>query len=211
MNAVKYTFDTHFDTPKSRVAAPKAEPKFDAKAVEKISEEAFALGMATGKDQAAAEIAQKISDCLDQVSRQLHLLEGQENARRQAIKRDTARLAHIIGAKLAATLVSQKPLAEIEALVADCLETCQQEPKLVIRLNDSLIEPMQEKIDQMRRTQHFEGQIILFGDAGIPPGDGRIEWNDGGAERSGKALNEVIENIVERYVHSLDTAAKSAE
>lgn len=206
MKAVKYTFDNHFATSNSRTPMPKAEPKLDAKAVEKISEEAFHKGIATGKDQAIAETGHKISECLNQISQQLHMLEGQEYKRRQAAKRDVARLAHIIGAKLASTLISQRPIAELEALVADCLETCQQEPKLVIRLNEDLVGPMTEKVEQMKRDQHFEGQIVLLGDPNIAPGDGRIEWNDGGAERSGAALNGVIENIVERYVLSLEIA-----
>ena len=207
MKAVKYTFDNHFASdgrlPKPRA---KAEPKYDAKMVEKISEDAFANGLEAGKAQAETEIAHQISECLDRISHQLHQLEGQEQARRQAAKRDTARLAHIIGAKLAAELISRQPLAEIEALVADCLETCRLEPKLVIRLNDALIEPMTAKIEEMRRLQHFEGEIVLLGDGTIPVGDGRIEWNDGGAARSGAALNETIGTIVGRYVQSIDKA-----
>jgi flagellar assembly protein FliH len=208
MMAVKYTFDNQFAASSSRIPGPVSNnTRLDAKAVEKLTGEAFANGMATGRDQAMAETAHKISECLNQISGHLHRLAGQEQTRRQDSKRDIAKLAHIIGAKLASTLVGQRPLAELEALVADCFETCQQEPKLLIRVNDALIEPMTQKIDEMKQQMHFEGQITLLGDAGIQPGDGRIEWNDGGAERNGTALNEVIENIIERYVHSLERAA----
>jgi flagellar assembly protein FliH len=201
LKAVKYTFDTQFDQDVSRGPASRAEPKLDAKVVEKLKEEAFVTGVSTGRIQAEAE--------MDQIARQLHVLENQEFTRRQAAKKDVARLAHLIGKKLAATLIKAHPIGEIETLVAECLTTCQQEPKLVIKLNDALVEPMHERIEAMRLRQHLESQIILIGDADIPLGDGRVEWNDGGAERNSLELGEAIDGIVERYVHSIKLAEEN--
>jgi flagellar assembly protein FliH len=209
LKAVKYTFDTQFDQDVSRGPASRAEPKLDAKVVEKLKEEAFVTGVSTGRIQAEAEINSKISLSLDQIARQLHVLENQEFTRRQAAKKDVARLAHLIGKKLAATLIKAHPIGEIETLVAECLTTCQQEPKLVIKLNDALVEPMHERIEAMRLRQHLESQIILIGDADIPLGDGRVEWNDGGAERNSLELGEAIDGIVERYVHSIKLAEEN--
>lgn len=210
MKAVKYTFDNQFSSTGNPAPVRRVEPKFDVKAMDRAREEAYAQGVAAGYEQAMAETARKLFESLEQVGRQLQSLQDQERARRQVAKQDTARLAQVIGMKLAATLVKQVPLAELEDLVADCLATCRQEPKLIIKLNSTLVEPMQAQIDMLRQRQHFEGEIILKGDAGIPLGDGSVEWHDGGAERNSSALHLAIEEIVERYVHSLAAEGSQA-
>lgn len=203
MKAVKYTFDNHFSSTGNPAPVRRVEPKYDAKAMDRAREDSYASGVAAGYEQAMAETARKLCESVEQIGSQLQVLQDQARARRQTAKQDTARLAQVIGMKLAASLVKQIPLAELEDLVADCLATCHQEPKLIIKLNKMLVEPMQAQIDELRQRQHFEGEIILKGDAGIPLGDGSVEWHDGGAERNSSELNLAIEGIVERYVHSL--------
>ena len=120
-----------------------------------------------------------------------------------AIESDAAELAFAIANKLAPALMARQPMEEVRALVAECLQMMPMEPRMVIRIPDSLIEPLQEKIDQITVQAGFEGKIALLAEPSLTGADCRVEWADGGAERDVAALSYKIEDAVARYCASL--------
>ncbi len=204
MKAVKYTFDNSFAPTGNRPPVSRAVPKLDAKAVELIKQEMYEKGIADGYQQAMSRTEARIADCLTHAGSSLSTLEKQEAARQETAKVEIARLALSMARKLAESLVAQHPLDEIEALVADCMETCQKQPKLVIKVNEDLVEPLEARVSILKERQHFDGEVLLSGDPAIPVGDCKIEWRDGGAERNHQQLLATMEAVVTRYTESLN-------
>jgi flagellar assembly protein FliH len=78
------------------------------------------------------------------------------------------------------------------------LSELHDEPRLVVRVADALLDPLNESLQAARSSAGFEGKIVLLADDSVANGDIRIEWADGGAERDSTRLWREIDEIVAR-------------
>jgi flagellar assembly protein FliH len=123
-------------------------------------------------------------------------------AARAAIVRDTESqaiaLLRAVLQKIVPALCRRDPLAELEALVARCLDETLDEPRIVLRVSDAMFDTMQSRLDAMTTANGYSGKLILIADAALAEGDGRVEWADGGAERDTRRLMAEIDAILLR-------------
>jgi flagellar assembly protein FliH len=207
---VKFLFDTAFDAPKpSRQeieAAAEPEPEAEAPEVytaddlEAAREQGYARGLNEGAEQAGAAIEAQISRMLEQLGSQMTALtEEAQRAQEDATGRSTG-LALAIAKKLAGTLTALAPMAELEAMIATCLNEQQSEPRVVIRVSDQLTDPVKQRLDDLARKSGFMGDLVLMGDAALSGSACRVEWADGGAERDPEALELTIDSAVRNFV-----------
>ena len=196
----------HFDTPFGEQAREREQQEIAElhRRIETAREEGRAKGLATGRAEALAGIEAEISVTLARlVEAAGKLFETRhELARRQ--EAETATLAHAIAARLAPALIARHPLAEIEALVGDCLASIRREPRLVLRLPEAALDGVRERLDSLKATNGFAGEMVLLADPALAPGDCRVEWPDGGAERDMAATGESIARAVERFCETID-------
>jgi flagellar assembly protein FliH len=115
-------------------------------------------------------------------------------------------VAVAVARKLCNELISGEPLAEINALVADCFSHLVSTPHLVVRINDSLYEAAREKIERQAAQSGFEGRLVILAEPEIATGDCRIEWADGGVVLERAAIEAKINELVGRYMASRDQA-----
>jgi flagellar assembly protein FliH len=193
--AAKFLFDTTFDKP----APAKAEkPVHTEAALAAAREAAFAEGAAVGLEQGRNEQAARLAEAVERVVESMGGLGASQQQAMTEVRQSAAQLALAIAARLAPVLVARQPLAEIEALIAECLADLASEPRVVIRVAHDLVEPLSERIDALQQQAAFPGQVIVLGDEMMPVGDGRVEWADGGAERDLGRLIRAIEERVNR-------------
>jgi flagellar assembly protein FliH len=102
-------------------------------------------------------------------------------------------------------LARRNGLAEIEALVRECLNTFYDEPRVVVRVHDKMLDPLRERVDEIAAGCGFNGKIVLFGDEHLAETDCRVEWADGGAERNLTGLYQEIGQVVEKVTGPLPT------
>ncbi len=88
----------------------------------------------------------------------------------------------------------------------DCFSHLVATPHLVVRINDQLYEAARANIERQAAQSGFEGRLVILAEPGIPHGDCRIEWADGGVVLE-RATNEAkISELVGRYLASRDQA-----
>ena len=58
----------------------------------------------------------------------------------------------------------------------------------MLRVNDALFDALQRRLAAIAQANGYAGKIVLLADDALAPGDGRIEWADGGAERDTRRL-----------------------
>lgn len=217
--AVKFLFDTSFDvdatTAKPRVDAaaaatrdappeltkappPPPPPSFTEADLAAVRREAHAQGRAEGEAAALASIAQTngavlaaIREALPGIARAIE--EGMANARRHMLETTLAGLR-----RLMPDLNRRGGLAEIEGLLRETLTHLPDESRLVVRLNDSLLDGLRADLDPLARSAGFEGKLVLLAEEDIAPGDCRIEWADGGVERVAARVWADIEAAMSR-------------
>lgn len=197
---VKFTFDQAFDGG--------AKSRYDLE-LERIQQESIrsqqemhVKGQEAGRQEALEGIEAATNTAMDQLVQSAQQLFQQEHHLRSSMKQEMVQLAYAIASKLSPALLQQHPLAEIEALIEDCMATAFKEPRLVVRVAESITESIGGHIDKMKAATNFQGDVVLIGEAGLGPHDCRVEWPDGGTERNQADIQREIENAVQRFVMS---------
>lgn len=211
----RYLFDTDFSRP---VAAPApAEPARPTIELDQHLAELVALeervraeayedgrqdGFVAGRNDAEARAAERLADEAAALANAARTLLGALDADRLAIEHAAVELALAAARRLAATLIEREPLAEIRALLTDCLGPLRKAPHLVVRLAASDAEALKTHVDRIARETGFEGRIVILGEDDVGRGDCRIEWADGGILRDTARLDAEIDAAIGRWFHA---------
>lgn len=203
----KFLFDVPFDGSRPKVErnyAPKAPPpKFSAEELEAAKAAAFAEGEAAGRAAAYGEHQQNLETAFRVIAQQLRAIAvGQQHAQ-VAASAEATELAVAIARKLAGRLIERQPLDQVEALVLRCMDEMRDEPRLVIRAAEPVVQLLDAKIDQLVAQSGFGGKVALVPDETMALTDCRINWADGSAERRQAALEQEVDQAVERYLAGL--------
>lgn len=212
MSPVKFQFNSSFGEEEKR-AEEEQIAKLQAR-IDQARQEGRTAGLEEGRKRTLEEIEAQTARSLDQIAAQAKQLFQQHHDLQSELQSEAAELAYGIASKLAPALIERTPMAEIEALVSECMETCQKEPRLVVRVADDLADSLAGKVEHMKLANGFTGDVIILGDPTLSGTDCRVEWPDGGAERSVNQVHEVVGDAVQRYLaadNSDDAPADSAE
>ena len=215
MAASKFLFDTSFDSDDRRSPAPQVpcepepvveepaappEPTFSAAELAAARSEGEAQGRAVALQEALASDEHAVTKSLEQLGLQMEgLLRGlkvvTEEHRVQCL-----RLSLAVLRKLFPRLSENHGLSEIERVIADALGRLQEEPRIVVRVADGLLDALNKRIDPVAQRAGFEGKIVLIADEDLSPGAVRVEWADGGAEREPESNWSDIEAMIDAAI-----------
>lgn len=188
----KFLFDRSFDGLQPRHADLPAKPSVYAQAdLDAAKEAAFNEGYAAGKQKHLAEIAVIATHIEHQLET---LLQGAAQHRHEQ-QTETMDIALTIAQKLLPDYVSRNGLDEIQGLLTQAMHEMAQEPRLVVRIPDAMLDPLQQSLDHLINSQAFAGKIILLADDNLGAQDCRIEWSDGGIERNIGVIWQTIERL----------------
>ena len=185
--AVPFTFETTFDAPEPQAKRPQKRSLTQAE-IEEIERQAFAAGVASTADSQVVALQRSVEQLMNAVRE----LEGKIHEQLGAARAEATTLAYIIARKLAETLISERPVADIEMLIGQCLEEHKGEAAIVLRVNDTLHDPIRDAAAELKAARGFDGRVVVIGEPRIAVGDCAIEWADGGLERNmSKALKDI--------------------
>lgn len=163
-----------------------------------------AEGIAEGDQSASARSTRQIAAAADTLADQVAALAMTMDDARAATLAGAVDLAATIARKLAGTLLDTHPVAEIEALIGECLASLNGVPHLVIRCHPDLAEAVRELATARMATTGFTGRLVVLGEPEQALGDCRLEWVDGGLVRDTTAINADIDNRIAAYLAARD-------
>ncbi|MCB9958582.1 MAG: hypothetical protein H6843_08280 [Rhodospirillaceae bacterium] len=182
------------------VEPPQPEgPQFSEDDVEDARAAGYAEGEQAGHQAALAGIEQRLAGMIEQIPGTLGgLIKAQKQSDADLVEHAVG-IAVTVGRKLFPELARRRGLAEIEAVVRDCLEEMIDEPRLVIRVSDEMLDIVRARLDTLVAESGFEGAIVCMADPAMGPSDCRVDWADGGAERLSARLWEEVEATIGRF------------
>lgn len=198
----KFLFDTSFDGPAAAAPVKPVRRNFTAAELEAEKAKAFAEGHAAGVGETANDAAQRTAVALEAVAARLGDLLNQADKYRADSLQTAVGAATAMTRKLLPALARREAVNEIEALVRDCLGRMHDEPKIVLRLHESLVDTFRANIEAAADAAGFSGRVVVVADPRQSPADARIEWADGGVERNTQQVWQEIEAIIDRFVAS---------
>lgn len=72
------------------------------------------------------------------------------------------------------------------------------EPRIIVKVHESLREQTHDKLIKLADQIGFDGRVVVMAHEEVVPGDCRVEWAEGGAERNNETLWQQIDEIIER-------------
>lgn len=205
----KFLFETSFDpdalsnAAKIRAAEEAAAdeppvPTFSEEELAAAKQAAFTEGSAAGMAEAEKGIARRTAEQLATLTARLDSLSGALDERMSQSHQETVLAAMTVVRKLFPQVSSENGLTEVKAVVEECLERLREEPRMVVRAANQQLDTLKAQLDACIKRSGFNGKLVFLADDRLNPGDVRVEWADGGAERDQNALWREIDNIIER-------------
>lgn len=199
----RFTFDLNLEQRSHRAAPPQPASipeELVAQLIADARAEAFAEGRAAGAQETAAMAAQTLAAAAATLATQVTELTRVFDDARADQHRSAVELATSVGRKLALHLVARQPVAELEALIAECLPSLNGVPHLVVRCNPDLADAIRDSATAMMASSGFAGRLVVMGDPEIRIGDGRLEWVDGGLVRDIAETSRQIDRQIATYL-----------
>jgi len=179
-----------------------ARPTFSEEELEAAKREAFETGKEEGIHEAADAIETRISETLVAISERIHALFHQQTAVTTELLDDATKTAIAVARKCFSHLTDTEAPKVIENMVQEVLSENLEEPRITIHLHTDLLEIMNNRMVKIAQAANFEGQVLVLEDDSITPGDCRVIWGSGSAERDMGALWQQIDEVVEKNLHA---------
>jgi flagellar assembly protein FliH len=196
----RFTFDLDLGQQQHHTPSPGVPEDLVGQLVRQAREEGFAEGEKAGEQSTTAMAAQTLASAAAALSARSSEMAQALDAARDEHVAEAVQLAAAIGRKLAGHLIARYPLAEIEALVAECMTSLQGAPHLVIRCHPDLADAVRDVATANMATSGFSGRLVVMGEPERRLGDARLEWVDGGVERDLGTISASIDQTISAYL-----------
>lgn len=188
--------------PDPQRAAPPPAPMFSEAemqgACDTARRQGEEAGAMRGKADAIAAFDKQVAATLNGIAQQAAAIaKATENQAEAAGK--SLDVAMAIVRKLFPALAARDGMAEIEAILTNCLASLKQEPRLVAYVSAAQLDALQGRLAELSAANGFEGRVVLIGDDKMADSDCRVEWADGGVERDSNQIWQTIEEAINRY------------
>jgi flagellar assembly protein FliH len=214
----KFLFDTEFgEVPTRRIVAreaaaasaaaaaaveepppPPPPPMFSEDELELARQQAFEAGKRAGIREAEAASERMVAAALQALAAHLPVLERNQVELAGRRERNAVRAALAVAKRMLPALAEREGVGELEALFAEHLSHLVEEPRLTVRVHEGVLDVARERLNAVAEAAGFEGRLMVVGDPAVPLGDGRIEWGEGGMERSQARFWQDIDAAVAR-------------
>ena len=174
-------------------------------------EQAFQAGREEGVREAADATEQQAASALQAIGESLPEIFQLQQGANDAHARNAVMVAVAIVRKVFPDLNRKGALGEVERVIEVSMEKLMDPARIVIRVNEELRDGLAQRIEAATVGGGFQENMTVLADAGVAPGDCRIEWSDGGAERDTDAMWQEIDDIIMRNVGADPEEQTSAE
>ncbi len=196
----KYLFDRSFE-PSNDAPSPEQQLRTEFEAeLAAARQAAFEEGRAEGHRTALDSHEAAISESLSKILANFTAVTKEMESAKHDMQSDAVQIGLAAAETMAPELIRRYPLESIETLFKDCLEYADNPPHIAVRINESLIEDLQQRMESFAKQQGYQGEIVLVGDPEIAVGDAKLEWADGGIAHETEATRSRIIKTVTAYL-----------
>lgn len=141
---------------------------------------------------------------LEEINNRLLMLAANMGDKEKLLENQALELAREAIVKLVPAIEKEHAADLVAEFLNKNFKNFKNEAKLSFYFNPDIIKQMQETIARLANINDFEGKISLHKDASLKISDCRIEWENGGVERSGEQALEKIGKIFDANMQNFD-------
>jgi flagellar assembly protein FliH len=202
----RFMFDQSFDAGRRQAKKPKPEdekppePTFNLQQIEEARQQSYEQGRTAGSAESAASVEAEIARLVAAIAAQLPTLMAAQASANDRLMHDGATLVAAIARKILPALVAQHGLGEVDSLIADCLRTLIDQPKIVVRVSTRHTEEIATRLAAAASVSAFDGRFMVEADEAMGPSDCRVSWQGGGLERKAEDIWRQVETAIEAFL-----------
>ena len=221
----KYMFDLDFDAEPAApdvpepmpaeegempVEEPPPPPTFSEFELEEAKRVAHAEGHAAGVAEASEVTERRRAEALTALALGFAAVQAAQREGFETVRREAIQLALSVVKKMHPELARQHGIEEIAGVIRECLASIDEAARLTVRAHPEMLDGVRTEAARVAEEAEFEGKIVYTADAKLAPGDCRVEWGNGGADRDQALLWAEIDGIVARAIEGLGHPAGAA-
>jgi len=187
------------------------EQMFTQSQLDAAREEGFVAGHTSALEEAETARSHYVADAINLIAQGLGKLDEQQQAANREIGETAIRLLFAITKKTIPETAYEFARENITDFVRKTLPLVIGEPKLLIRAHAMIVEDLKPSLAEVFTRAGFQGTHTIVADYELQPGDSRIEWSGGGAERSETRIWKEIERMMAETVGTFDEQAAMSE
>ncbi|MDX1922983.1 MAG: FliH/SctL family protein [Alphaproteobacteria bacterium] len=181
----RFMFGTSFDPEAIKAAQEqKAPPVFSEEEVALAKEQSYGQGYVAGKEAAMREMQNQQNELLAHIQLLFERMANEVWKLAAQNKQAAAEIGLAIARKIVPDFVRrsgvQEMVAAVEASVIDMIN----EPRMVLRICEAQFDDMNKEMSALTARVGYAGKMIILADNTLEANDCRLEWADGGMERS---------------------------
>ena len=213
--AQKFLFDTEFiveDVAPDEAAVnadeelTPPEPTYSQTEFDQARADGLSEGHATGLAEGRTETERLAALSIGQISERLNEIAETVLTHRDSVTHDATAVASAIIQKIAPDLIRRGALDSIAA-ISGCLPNLVEEPRIVVRVCDDVLDAIQARIAPMVNASGFSGDVVVITDPALGESDCSVEWADGGIRLDPSRVWRDIENILRTHLEIPDAGA----
>lgn len=179
---------------------PPPPPTFSEEELEAARKDGYERGKKDGLAEAEASRQKFVSTLLETISKNFVTLFNAERERESRYEAEAVILARTIFETLFPSLNARHGLAEVETLVTRVLEGAREQPEITIEVHPDYIADVEAHARHVMAGLHGAGTVTVTGQFELGPGDCKMQWHAGGAQRSAPALAAEIQKELTRVL-----------
>ena len=193
-------------------AKPQIKLEYSKAQLEAAREEGYIQGHSTALEEAGTSREHYVADAINLIAQNLGKLDENQRAANEALANDAMRMAYGVISKLLPEFARQHALENVEGFIRQILPVAVGEPRLLIRAHEMIAADLDQRLKEIFARAGFQGSYVVVVDYELQPGDCRVEWDGGGADRDeGRIWHNIREVIAANFgdvdVAQLDQAA----
>jgi len=194
------------------VAPMPAEPEatYTQAQLDAAREEGYVAGHTAALEEAETARGHYVADAINLIAQGLSKLDDQQREANRELGETAIRLLFAVARKTIPETAHQFARENVTDFVRKVLPLVLGEPKLVIRTHAMIVEDVQAALAEVFTRAGFQGGYTVVADYELQPGDCRVEWSGGGAERNEARIWAEIERAMAEGLGTFDEAAAGA-
>jgi flagellar assembly protein FliH len=198
----KFTFDTEFLAQEDRrtpAARARQKQTLTTEELDKLQAEARAEGASNSQ----ARTSEALERAVSALTISLRAALDTSHAEIETVRDEAARLALAMARKLAPAALAALPAGDVENALREAMHQAIAEPRIMLRAAPQVTEVLEPRLADIAHQEGYEGRVVIAADAQMAAGDCRIEWRGGGAERSEKAIEDILTSLIDHRFSSI--------
>lgn len=189
---------------------PVVKYEFTQAQLDAAKEEGYIQGHGAALEEAATAREHYAADALNVIAQGLAGLNTQQTESNKELAHLAMRMVYGFVRRLLPEHAQVHAVDSIEAFVRKILPLAVGEPRLIVRSHPMIAEELETRLKDVFVRSAFQGTFTVVTDYEVQPGDCRVEWDGGGAERDEARIWADIREVVAATFGDFDVEAMDA-